>query len=111
MFFNITNNDVNIVKKPNNITDEEFLELNPNFIKKDIIFSDKIFRKFPVFKLQDNEIVIDEYESRLKACLYFRKAEYSKLNQMEMMYDDKVNGTDTWGEAIQAIKEKYPKPE
>ena len=40
-----------------------------------------------------------------------RKAEYSKLNQMEMMYDDKVNGTDTWGEAIQAIKEKYPKPE
>jgi len=40
-----------------------------------------------------------------------RKAEYAKLNQMEMMYDDKVNGTDTWGEAIQAIKEKYPKPE
>jgi len=40
-----------------------------------------------------------------------RKAEYNKLNQDEMRYDDMVNGTNTWGEAIEAIKEKYPKPE
>lgn len=39
-----------------------------------------------------------------------RKAEYDKLNQDELRYDDLVNGTNTWGEAIEAIKLKYPKP-
>lgn len=38
-----------------------------------------------------------------------RKAEYDKLNQLELMYDDKVNSTDKWGEAIVAIKNKHPK--
>jgi hypothetical protein len=40
-----------------------------------------------------------------------RQAEYAKLNQDEMRYDDMVNGTNTWVEAIEAIKAKYPKPE
>jgi hypothetical protein len=39
-----------------------------------------------------------------------RAAEYAKLNQYEMMYNDKINGTNTWGEAIEAIKLKFPKP-
>jgi hypothetical protein len=39
-----------------------------------------------------------------------RAREYSKLNQDELRYDDMVNGTNTWGEAIEAIKVKYPKP-
>lgn len=30
-------------------------------------------------------------------------------DQLGMMYDDKVNGTNTWVEAIAAIKAKYPK--
>ena len=38
-----------------------------------------------------------------------RKSEYDKLNQLELMYDDKGNSTDKWGEAIIAIKDKYPK--
>jgi hypothetical protein len=38
-----------------------------------------------------------------------RKAEYDQLNQFELMYDDKVNSTDKWSEAIVAIKNKYPK--
>jgi hypothetical protein len=38
-----------------------------------------------------------------------RKVEYDKLNQYELMYDDKVNSTDKWGEAITAIKNKFPK--
>jgi hypothetical protein len=38
-----------------------------------------------------------------------RKVEYDKLNQYELMYDDKVNSTDKWGEAITTIKNKYPK--
>jgi flagellar basal body rod protein FlgB len=39
-----------------------------------------------------------------------RKVEYDALNQFEMQYDDKLNGTTTWDDAIDAIKAKYPKP-
>ena len=39
-----------------------------------------------------------------------RKMKYDQLNQYELMYDDKVNSTDTWGEAIEAIKKAHPKP-
>ena len=38
-----------------------------------------------------------------------RKLEYNTLNQFEMQYDDEVNGTTTWKDAIAAIKKKYPK--
>jgi len=40
-----------------------------------------------------------------------RKAEYAKLNQDEMRFDDEMNGTTTWIDAILEIKNKYPKPE
>ena len=39
-----------------------------------------------------------------------RKMKYDELNQYELMYEDKVNSTDTWGEAIEAIKKAHPKP-
>ena len=38
-----------------------------------------------------------------------RKAEYDKLNQFEMQFDDQRDGTTTWVDAINGIKEKYPK--
>ena len=38
-----------------------------------------------------------------------RKLEYDALNQFEMQYDDKVNSTTTWDDAIEDIKTKYPK--
>ena len=38
-----------------------------------------------------------------------RKIEYDALNQFEMQFDDEVNGTTTWKDAIEAIKTKYPK--
>ena len=40
-----------------------------------------------------------------------RKMKYDELNQFELMYDDKVNSTDKWGEAIVVIKKAHPKPE
>ena len=40
-----------------------------------------------------------------------RKAKYDILNQDEMRYDDQVNGTTTWVDAIAAIKADHPKPE
>jgi hypothetical protein len=39
-----------------------------------------------------------------------RKAKYAQLNQFEMQFDDQVNGTTTWVDAIKAFKDTYPKP-
>lgn len=40
-----------------------------------------------------------------------RAKEYpSIINQLDMLYHDKLDGTTTWQDAIQAIKDKYPKP-
>jgi hypothetical protein len=38
-----------------------------------------------------------------------RKMEYDQLEQFEMQYDDKINNTTTWVDAIKAIKAAYPK--
>ncbi len=39
-----------------------------------------------------------------------RQQEYpSREEQLDMMYWDRVNGTNVWEETIQAVKEKYPK--
>ncbi len=39
-----------------------------------------------------------------------RVAAYGLLNQDEMRFDDQVNGTTTWVDAINAIKTAHPKP-
>ena len=49
----------------------------------------------------------DEYDAQEYA--RNRKAEYDALNQFEMQYDDDVNDTTTWKDAIVAIKAKWPK--
>lgn len=38
-----------------------------------------------------------------------RKEKYNLLNQDEMRFDDLMNGTTTWQDAIIAIKLMYPK--
>ena len=38
-----------------------------------------------------------------------RKAEYDKLNQFEMQFNDQRDGTTTWVDAINEIKARYPK--
>ena len=38
-----------------------------------------------------------------------RKAKYDLLNQDEMRYDDLINSTTTWQDAIAAIKLEHPK--
>jgi len=39
-----------------------------------------------------------------------RKEAYFLLNQFELQYDDSLDGGTRWKDAIQAIKDKYPKP-
>jgi len=55
-------------------------------------------------KLQEVEdgYSVTEYKSK-------RAAAYAALNQDEMRFDDTVNSTTTWVDAISAIKAKYPK--
>ena len=38
-----------------------------------------------------------------------RKEEYDKLNQWEMQFDDNRDGTSTWVDSINEIKERFPK--
>jgi len=46
------------------------------------------------------------YDSQEYARL--RKAQYDLLNQDEMRYDDLINDTTTWQDAIAAIKLEFP---
>ena len=39
-----------------------------------------------------------------------RRAEYAKLNQFEMQFDDQRDSTTTWVDAVNAIKVQFPKP-
>ena len=48
-----------------------------------------------------------EYDSKQYA--RDRAAEYAALNQFEMQFDDQVNGTTTWVDAINDIKARFPK--
>jgi hypothetical protein len=39
-----------------------------------------------------------------------RKSEYPKIeDQLDMLYKDKVNGTNLWFDKIKEIKDKHPK--
>ena len=64
---------------------------------------------------QPSDVDIKKESDRLKAeydaqaYARNRKAEYDALNQFEMQYDDDVNDTTTWKDAIVAIKAKWPK--
>lgn len=41
-----------------------------------------------------------------------RKAAYPSIEeQLDMIYWDKVNGTNLWQESIDSVKQQYPKPE
>ena len=57
---------------------------------------------------------VSEYEVHLNSIQYQRDRanEYpSWQDQMDMQYWDKINNTSTWQDAVQAVKDKYPKPD
>lgn len=68
--------------------------------------------ELPKPTLEELEAETDRLEAEFNALEYsrLREAEYAKLNQDEMRFDDFINGTSTWSDAILAIKEQYPKP-
>jgi|694.fasta_scaffold09250_9 hypothetical protein len=63
--------------------------------------------------LEELETECDRLQAEWEAKQYQRDRakEYPSLtDQMDMQYWDKINGTTTWADAIQAVKDKYPKP-
>jgi hypothetical protein len=67
----------------------------------------------PKPSLEELEAEADRLQAEWEAKQYQRdraKAYPSLADQMDMQYWDKINGTTTWADAIQAVKDKYPKP-
>ena len=82
-----------------------------------------IYKLYPQIVRTEGDIAYDEnnnvvqydadvIEAYIDAHAYIekRKMEYPPLpEQLDMLYHDRINSTDTWMEAIQAVKTKYPK--
>ena len=77
---------------------------------KFVISSDGVVGEEQKRDMTDDEKTAKDADDAV-AYKHLRKDKYDQLNQYELMYDDKVNSTDKWGEAIEAIKKAYPKPE
>jgi len=98
---------------------QKIIYVKPNFKqeqKDEILFTCPLFveiktqnekkHKDYIFDISKDEI----YKIKLDDCLSKREQEYKKLNQKELMFDDMVNGTTLWIDAVKEIKAKYPKP-
>ena len=65
---------------------------------------------------QPSQVQLDaklaELQAEYNAQAYARSraTEYPSIQeQLDLQYWDKVNSTDKWGEAVKAVKDKYPK--
>ena len=80
----------------------------------------KVIRSEVAYDSDNNEVILDqslvdaeltrlqtEYDSLAYA--RSRKQEYDKLPQFEMQFDDQRDGTTTWVDSINEIKERFPK--
>jgi|TARA_R110000765_G_scaffold1622_1_gene4278 hypothetical protein len=66
----------------------------------------------PVIPKADIQAKQAELKTAYNALDYSRKRKtaYDKLNQLELMSDDSINGTTTHKDAILKVKSDYPKP-
>ena len=96
---------------------EAILKINPNAevsVSGDDINTCKIEwhnGTTPISK-EDIQAKIVELQAEYEANQYQkdRAKEYPSIqDQLDMQYWDKVNGTNTWQDAINAVKNKYPK--
>ena len=94
------------------ITKEAIEELYPN--------TAYVIKNDSVLEILDDTVVSYEdivqkvaeldYQEEVKEYQRQRAAEYpSMADQQDMQFHDAVNGTTTWKDAIQAVKDKYPK--
>ena len=94
------------------ITKEAIDELYPN--------TAYVIKNETVLEILDDTVVSYEdivqkvaeldYQEEVKEYQRQRAAEYpSMADQQDMQFHDAINGTTTWKDAIQAVKDKYPK--
>ena len=63
-----------------------------------------------MIELVDGEYIIKELVTQELTYSDKRAMEYPSIqDQLDMIYWDKVNGTDNWSKTISEIKAKYPK--
>ena len=80
---------------------EGYVEVNDNVFADMIKKSDGSFDYSDEFKQE--HIKIETYKD-------YRAKEYPSIQeQLDMQYWDKINGTNKWQQAINAVKQKYPK--
>jgi len=75
-----------------------------------IVWTDKIIKK-PTELYCTTEWDIMQWEKNTAAVIDKRVAEYGAVgDQLDMMYNDAINGTTTWTDHITAVKTANPKP-
>ena len=66
----------------------------------------------PTKKQAEDKLVELQAEYHAKKYQRDRQPEYPPIaDQQDMQFHDAIDGTTTWQDAIQAVKDKYPKPE
>ena len=94
----IKNNKVELISYQQT---EGFVEVNDNVFADMIKKSDGTFDYTDEFKSE--HIKIETYKD-------YRAKDYPSIQeQLDMQYWDKINGTNKWQQAINAVKQKYPK--
>ena len=89
----------------------EFNDGTPNEVITDISAYQSIIDGHATAKAAQAQEVEDEAAAieAAKEWSEKRKDKYDALNQFEMQYDDLINSTTTWQDAIAAIKVEIPK--
>jgi len=80
-----------------------------NIIADDVIWHDEAPTKHTNTTLNTELVRLKAEYNKLEYSRN-RKKEYDQLNQFELMFDDKKNGTNTWSEEVQKIRDRYSKP-
>ena len=88
---------------------------NGNTISKGILFiprepANKSYQQFIQDVAEQGIEIVEGPDVVQPSYVELRVAEYpSREEQFDMQFHDQVNGTTTWRDTIQAIKDKYPK--
>ena len=89
--------------------------INSNIVKKEEVFiptngGNRLYQQFIQDVAEQGIEIVEGPDIIEPDYATLRSQEYpSREAQLDMMYWDKINGTTTWEDTIQAIKDKYPK--
>jgi hypothetical protein len=94
------------------IVDNKVVQISYPYVDGYVQVDDNVFAD--MIKKSDGTFdYTDEFKSEhIKTKTYrdYRAKDYPSLaDQLDMQYWDKINGTNKWQQAINAVKQKYPK--